>query len=142
MTPKEYLSQIYKFEMLIKQKQTEKAQLKEFDGVAGIDYTKEKVQTSSKNEAPYISIVEKLIKCEFDINKLIGEFLNLKMKIIGEIQSLANPQHIEILFKKYVEFKRLEVIAVEMNYSYDYIKHVHGYALQAFGEKFLKDNTQ
>jgi hypothetical protein len=40
--------------------------------------------------------------------------------------------HVRILFKKYVEFKRLEVIAVEMNYTYQYTKELHGYALADF----------
>ena len=78
---------------------------------------------------------------------MIDRFVDLKNKIISEIQGLSNPVYIQILYKKYVEAKRLEVIAVEMSYSYDHIKHAHGRALQEFGRKYQdlinpKDDTQ
>ena len=74
-------------------------------------------------------------------NILVFSF-DLKHKIINEIQGLGNILHIDILFKKYVQYKSLELIAVETGYSYDYVKHAHGYVLENFYNKFLKDNTQ
>lgn len=55
-----------------------------------------------------------------------------KHKIINQIQSLKNSKYIEILYKHYVEFKRLEVVAVEMNFTYQYVVELHGYALKDF----------
>ena len=139
MAPKEYLMQIQKLNVLIDQRIQELDELKHFDGVGAIDYSKDRVQTSPQGEATFVKVVEKICLLEEQINKNIDKFVDLKNKVIGEIQGLSNPVHIQILYKKYVEFKRLEVIAVEMNYSYDYIKHQHGYALQAFGRMYLQD---
>lgn len=138
MTPKKYLMQIQKLNVLIDQRLKEQEELRYFDGVAGIDYAKDKVQTSPKGEAPYVRAIERIIDLDKEIDALIDEYVDLKNKIIGEIQTLSKSVYIQILYKKYVEFKRLEVIAVEMNYSYDYIKHQHGYALQEFGRKYLQ----
>ena len=138
MTPKEYLMQIQKLNVLIDQRIAELDELRHFDGVSGIDYSKDRVQTSPQGEAPFVKVIEKIMILEEQINGNIDKFVDLKNKVIGEIQGLSNPVHIQILYKKYVEFKRLEVIAVEMNYSYDYIKHQHGYALQAFGRMYLQ----
>ena len=138
MTPKEYLMQVQRLNVLIDQRIKEVSDLRHHDGISGIDYSKERVQTpSSSHETPFVKVVEKIILLKEQINGLINEYADLKNKIIGEIQALSNPVYIQILYKKYVEFKRLEVIAVEMNYSYDYIKHAHGYALQDFGNKYL-----
>lgn len=42
-----------------------------------------------------------------------------------------------ILYKRYVEYKRLKTIADEMNYTYEYIRSMHGWALEEFSKKIL-----
>ena len=137
MTPKEYLKQIERLDTLIKQRRDEQEELEKYDGINGVDYISDRVQTSPSNDVSFIRMIEKIEIIKEQINVQIGEYLELKHKIIGEIQGLPNSIHVRILFEKYVNYKRLEVIAVEMNYSYDYIKHQHGYALQSFGRKHL-----
>lgn len=134
MTPKEYLLQIKKLNVLIDQRINERDELRRFNGMCSVDYAKDKVQTFQKGEASFVNAVEKAIELEAEIDGLIDDYIDLKNKIIGEIQSLNNPTYIQILYKKYVEFKRLEVIAVEMAYSYQYVRAMHGFALQAFGK--------
>lgn len=73
---------------------------------------------------------------------MVDNYVDKKNKIIGEIQTLENENYMNLLYKRYVEGKRLEVIAVEMNYNYGHTKKMHGWALLEFGEKFLKDATQ
>lgn len=142
MTPKEYLMQIELLDTRINQRIREKDDLTRLYGVSSADYSRERVQSAHSADAPFVKTVEKKIMLEAEIDRLIDKFVDLKNLIISQIQSLDNVQYVNILFKKYVEFKRLEVIAVEMNYSYGYIKHAHGRALSAFGQKFLKDVTQ
>ena len=45
---------------------------------------------------------------------------------------LKKVEHIEILFKRYVEYKNVECIADEMNYSYKYASKLLNLALKAF----------
>ena len=125
MKAKEYLQQLQRLDAVINQK------IKELEGlrltlssVGSIDYAKDRVQTGSSSDAPFVRTIEKIAE--------IDSFVDKKHQIINEIQGLSNAIHIQILFKRYVEFKRLEVISVEMNYTYAYTRELHGYALQDF----------
>lgn len=142
MKPKEYLQQVQKLDVMINQKIAEKSELRKFDGVSGIDYSGDKVQSSSKGDAPFTKTVEQIIDLEKEIDDMIDQYVNLKHQIINEIQSLSNVTYIDVLYKKYIEYKRLEVIAVEMSYSYQYVRVMHGYALQEFEKTVLKVSTQ
>lgn len=143
MTPKEYLSQIRRLDVLIKQRMEQKEELRQLCGLSGQGMS-EKVQSSPKGEASFVRIVEKIESLEEEINGLIDKFVDTKDIIIEQIQALPDVRYSQVLFQRYVEGKRLEAIAVDMNYSYHRMKHIHGYALRAFGEKypdFIKIDT-
>lgn len=138
MKAKEYLKQLQRLDTVIDQK------IKEVDALrltarstGSIDYSKNRVQTSPSGDASFVNTVHKMIDLEQEINREIDFFIDEKHKIINQIQSLRNEKHIDILYKHYVEFKRLEVIAVEMNYTYQYTRELHGHALREFENKFL-----
>lgn len=57
--------------------------------------------------------VLRMIELEQEINAEIDRVVDEKHEIINQIQALQNPKHIDILYKHYVEFKRLEIVAVE-----------------------------
>ena len=60
MKAKEYLRQLYRLEVVIKQKMKEKEELYYLlRGISGIDYSREKVQASRPNEASFAKILEK-----------------------------------------------------------------------------------
>ena len=136
MTAKEYLQQLQKADVIINQRMQEKADLQSrLFSVGGFDYTKEHVQTSLSVGARYEREVVKILELENEIDCLIDNYVDLKHKIIGEIHELQNSKYIEILYKRYVEEKRLEEVAVEMNYTFQYVILLHGYALKEFSEK-------
>lgn len=141
MKAKEYLKQIEKLDKCIDQKQIECDSLRLLAESNGSIQYGERVQTSPQGDTLEKKVV-KYVQMEQEINDMIDRFVDLKHKIIDEIQGLSEVKHIDVLFKKYVQYKSLEQIAVEMNYSYDRIKHIHGYALQEFDKKYLKDDTQ
>ena len=92
----------------------------------GFDYSKERVQTSNfggQIENPVI----RYIALEQEINEDILLLQQTKDKITGEIHNF-----IKLLYKRYVESINLGVIAKEMQYSYDRIRHMHGEALKEF----------
>lgn len=136
MTAKEYLQQLHRADVIINQRIQEKADLQlRLSSVGGFDYTKERVQTSLSVGARYERKVVKILELENEIDCLIDNYVDLKHKIIGEIHELQNSKYIEILYKRYVEEKRLEEVAVEMNYTFQYVILLHGYALKEFSEK-------
>lgn len=138
MKAKDYLKRLKRLDTIIRQKQQEITDLRlTASSTGGFDYSKERVQSSPSGDAPFVRPVLKIIELEQQINAEINKFIAEKHKIINEIQSLKNSDYINLLYKRYVEYKSLEQICVEMNFSYDYIKHLHGYALQCFEDKFL-----
>ncbi len=88
-------------------------------------------------EAPFENPVSRIIDLEAEINNEIATFVGEKHKIINQIQGLKNTDYSSLLYDRYVKYKSLEQICVDMNFSYDYIRHMHGYALKDFENKVL-----
>lgn len=133
MKAKEYLQQLQRLDTVINQKIKEVDDLRlKSRSVGSIDYSKERVQTSPSGDTPFVKLIGRIIDLEQEINAEIDAFVDDKHKIINQIQGLKNSKYIEILYKCYVEFKRLEVVAVEMNFTYQYVVELHGYALKDF----------
>lgn len=146
MKAKEYLQQLQRLDTMINQKIKELGDLRLMSqSVSGIDYSKERVQSSPSGDAPFVKPVLRMIELEQEINAEIDRFVDEKHEIINQIQALQNPKHIDILYKHYVEFKRLEIVAVEMNFTYQYIVELHGTALKEFQlthENLLNSNDE
>ncbi len=85
-----------------------------------------------------VNLVSKLERQSRELDRLIAEYMSLRLQIIREIQSLENPLYMQILFKRYVEYKRLDQIADELHYHYNYVCGLHGQALLRF--KHLKQS--
>ena len=146
MKAKEYLQQLQRLDTVINQKIKELDDLRlKSQSTGSVDYSKERVQTSPSGDAPFVKLIGRIIDLEAEINAEIDAFVDDKHKIINQIQGLKNSKYIEILYKHYVEFKRLEVVAVEMNFTYQYVVELHGYALKDFQttyENLLNSNEQ
>ncbi|MGN1031662.1 MAG: hypothetical protein ACI4PQ_08680 [Butyricicoccaceae bacterium] len=139
MTAKQYLSQLRKLDIQINQKQQELYELRcaaervtpasgdGFGGVGGSDRVG--------------NIVARMGDLDDEINDDIDRLVDMRHLIINQIQQLEDARYIDILFKRYVEHKSLEQISVEMNYSYQPVRRMHGHALQAFAAKWLHNAT-
>ncbi len=128
--PKEYLRQLRTLTIKTYQKMAELESLKAAAENVSASIDSERVQTSPKDRMP--DDISRIVDLESEIHKDIQELLILKNKIINEIQGLSNPVYIEILYKRYVEYKQFEEIAIEINYSYRQVLRIHGFALQEF----------
>lgn len=138
MKAKDYLKRLKRLDTIINQKMQELSALRSTAGSpAGIDYSKERVQTSPSGDAPFVHAVHKIIELEKEINAEIDKFVDEKHTIINQIQGLTKVTHIQLLFKRYVEYKNFETIAIEMNFTYQYVIELHGYALQEFEKTYL-----
>lgn len=138
MTAKEYLKQLKVLDVKINQKLEEISALRaSLTSISAVNTTEERVQGgSASNDARFVRTLAKIDAMEQEVDSEIDRFVDAKHKIINQIHKLTNPLHIEILHKKYVEFKSLELVSVEMNYTYQYIVLLHGYALNEFHKKF------
>jgi len=138
MKAKEYLHRLQRLDTVINQKLNELSDLKVIlTSVSSMDYSKERVQTSLSGDASFVKIIDKMSTLEEEINAEIDRFVDEKHRIINQIQSLQNSIYIQVLYKRYVEFKNFDIIAGEMRYTYQYILSIHGYALKEFQKKIL-----
>lgn len=139
MKAKEYLQQLQKLDVLIDQKLKELSDLRStLTSIGGIDYSKERVQTSPSGDAPYVNTLTKIVDLDAEINADIDRFVDQKHEIINQIQALQNVDEVDLLHKRYVEYKTFEMIAVEMHYTIRNIYFIHGRALKSFQDAYLE----
>ncbi len=133
MKAKEYLQKVQRLDVVINQKMDEAVNLRLKSGsINGVDYSKQHGQTNHSLEAPFVKSINRVIDLEEEIDLLEGE----KHEIINQIQNLPNSKHIEVLYKRYVEFKTFEKVADEMNFTYQYVVELHGHALKNFQKTY------
>jgi hypothetical protein len=136
---KQYLSQLRNLDMKIEQKKEELSLLhSELTKSGGIDYAKDRVQSSPRNS--HEARICRYIELEEEVKEQISSYAQVRHWIIEEIHEMENERHIDILYKRYVEFKGFGAIARETNFSYEYVRHLHRDALRAF--KKMKVNTK
>lgn len=139
MTAKEYLQQLKGINVAIDQKTQELNRLRAMaESIGGTDYSKERVQTSPSNEAPYVKAVNQLVDVEKEVEREMAILFDKKHKIINQIQGLQNPIYVQVLYKRYEEGKELKEISDELNYTYQYILNMHMYALKDFKTTYKK----
>jgi len=135
---KEYLSQLNQLDTMINQRIKEKDSIRSYlSDLSAVEFAQEKVQGGKlPGETGFTEKVIRLIDLETEIDRLIDDYVDLKHKIIGQIHNLNNANHIKLLYSRYVERKRFEEIAVDMNYAYQYVKQLHKNALQEFERSY------
>lgn len=130
VTAKQFLKQAYRLDELIKSNQEELIKLKEMStSVSSIDYSKEKIQTSPKADAPFANQVLKIIELENEIQSDIDRMMNLKKIIRDTINQVENTDERLLLRYRYLNFKTWGEICAEMNYSLRTIHRIHQSAL-------------
>lgn len=129
---KEYLKQI---EVLNAKIEHKKQRAKEYRDIAlcsgGFDYSKERV-VSSNLGGQIENRVIRYVELEQEIADDIYNLQIMKDRITAEIHNLDKALYMKILFKRYVECKKLGQVAREMKMSYDRARHAHLEALKNF----------
>ena len=82
------------------------------------------------------SKMAKIDELEKNLDETIDKYVDLKNRIIGQIESMEDEITYDILFSRYIEKKQFELIAIDMGYSWRQIIRLHGNALRQFEEKF------
>ena len=137
MNAKQYLKRIEKLDILIEQKGNEINNLRGiFTSVISPDFSEERVASGVSRDASFVNPVLKVTVLEAEVKDLEDEMA----KIIRRIRGLEDVRHVNVLYKRYVEFKSLVEIAVDMKYSYDYMRRLHGRALSDFERSHIKSH--
>jgi DNA-directed RNA polymerase specialized sigma subunit len=89
------------------------------------------VVSGSRSQDKLGNTVAKIMALEADVDRRVDALCDLKQTAMEIIDRLQNPNHIEVLHKRYFQYKSLEQISVDMGYSYRNVCYIHGKALQA-----------
>lgn len=135
MDTKQYLSQISRLDLMIKNKISELSTLREMSYGLKAIVNEERVQTTP-NFDKIGTTVSKLDELERNINKLVDEFAEKRKKIIEQIDSMEDEVIYGLLYARYIEQKTFERIAADMMYSYRQICRLHNKSLIEFEKKY------
>ena len=139
MQGKEYLEQIRLCKNNINNNLRRLDERREMALATGSKELKADVVQSSISNAGLEDSVGRYVDYESSIREEINKYMDLKNKINKQIEELnAPPQYVELLMLRYCQFKRFEQIAVEMDYSYERVRHMHKEALIKFENQYLK----
>lgn len=128
MTAKEYLIQVRNLESKMKILKEEIDTLREMVVSTGAIQQGERVLSSGTQDKMAETIC-KINEKECEWNDLMREFALARANVIINIQKLNNPEYEQILYKRYCQSKKWEEIALEMNYTYQWVCKLHGRAL-------------
>lgn len=134
MTTKQYLQQIYQIHRRVRRLQAQREQIRAELYSVGSPAGKmdaDKVQTSLSGDT-MLRLIAKVDEVERGIVAEMEELLELQHRITREIEQLPNEQQRDVLFQRYVLFKKWEQIAVDMNYTIRRVYQLHGEALESF----------
>lgn len=133
---KEYLMQIKLCEIHINNKLEDLDKLKSM--IFKITTTlKQDVVSSSGNQDKLGDAIAKIVDLETEINQAIDDFIDKKREISSIIDKVKNAEQLQVLHKRYLEHKRWEEIACEMNMTFRNVCYIHGRALETV-ERIMK----
>lgn len=132
MNAKQYLKQAYRLNELIKSNQDELNALRESaTSISGIDYSKDKVQSSkSSGDAGFVNIVAKIVELEDSINDDIAMCISLKNEIRTVINNVQDADEKILLRLRYINFKTWDEICDELHVSLRTVHRIHSAALE------------
>ena len=140
MTTKEYLNQLRKLTFMVDAKFEELYRLRTL--ACRVTVSTEGIRVKSSSDPDRMAeAVEKIIKCEEELNVLIRRTINQRTQIIEMIDSLDNPSSHKILTLRYVQELSDKEIAAKMNIVPSNVYKIQKVALREFedryGEKYL-----
>ncbi len=135
ITAKEYLGQVRHMEMQIRDLQDEIKRLKELAvGISALNCDEKVLSSVSQDKmANTVCEIDEKVR---ELDEKIKEFTAIRGQVMSTIHKMQNIEYEQILYKRYCLMKKWEEIALEMNYSYQWVCKLHGRALKEI-EKLL-----
>lgn len=137
MTAKEYLNRIRFISSELRIKELELQQLEaDLYAIQSVDTSKDRIDGGTP-----ISLADKVARIrdmQLKINNEWDQLLTMRKQAREKIMQLEDGRYRAVLTERYLNNKRWEQIAVDMNYTYRNVLTIHGKALKQF-EKQFKD---
>lgn len=134
MTAKEYLEYVRSLEIRLRMKEERITQLQhDICSLQALDYAKDKITGGSPIDvSDKIARLDELIR---DTNREWDELIEMREQAKTFISKLESATQQEVLTKRYIQNKRWEQIAVEMNITWRHTFRIHRAALDGFSQK-------
>lgn len=125
----EYLSQVRQINA---QMRIIQAQISNIVELSGLSY--DKIPTQPNGDSKVAKLAMRRVELLEKYERKRDELTKARYEVVDRILTLKRPYQQEILFKRYVELKRWNRIAREMNLSERMVFNVHREALQKISE--------
>lgn len=131
MNAKQYLRQIKRLDNIIQAKAREIDDLHDqATALGGLDYAKDRVQTSPNPDAPYVKTLAMLSEIEQELIEDIKQLNELKSEIRTSIDAVEDKDERLLLELRYLCGCTWEQIQEEMNCSHATVHRIHKRALR------------
>jgi DNA-directed RNA polymerase specialized sigma24 family protein len=140
---KEFLNQVKKLDLQIKNKLIEKQQWKDIALGITANMDTERVQ-SSGSQSKMADAIVKCVDIEAEIDSLIDKLIDTKKEVIQTIEQLNSPLQYDVLHLHYIQFMTLQEISEKYGMSYDWAKQAHKRAIknvQRIRERKAEDSS-
>lgn len=97
----------------------------------GVKMGDERVQSSADPDK-FGKIFAQIDEEERKLKRMEEDFVLYKVDVINAIKQVQTEKYRVLLNERYINYKSFKMIAVQMNYSYDYILELHGDAVREF----------
>jgi DNA-directed RNA polymerase specialized sigma subunit len=128
MNAKEYLSQAWYLDKRIKTKERQLDWLRSH-AVYVSPKLSEVPKAPSIKRSPVEEAVVRITELETEINDSIAKLIRLKTEIADVIRSVNSMECETLLEMRYLTYLGWDQVAAQLNYSQDYIYHLHRKAL-------------
>ena len=134
MNAKEYLEYVRSLDTRLRMKEERIAQLQhDICSLQALDYAKDKITGGSPIDvSDKIARLDELIR---DTNREWDELIEMREQAKTFISKLESATQQEVLTKRYIQNKRWEQIAVELNITWRHTFRIHRAALKEFSQK-------
>lgn len=129
MEAKEYLKQVEKLDIQIRNSLIEQQQWRDIALGITANMEGERVQASG-NQSKMSDAVIKCVDMESKIDGLIDDLVAVKQDVIRTIEQLDSPTEYDVLHKRYIQFMSLQDIADHYKKDYGWATTTHGRALK------------
>ena len=129
MDAKEYLSQVKKLDLQIRNKLIEKQQWRDIALGITSNMDGERVQSSGA-KSKMADAIGRCVDMEAEIDRLVDKLIDTKKDVIQTIEQLESPTQYDVLHMIYIQDKTLQEVADHYNMSYDWAATTHGRALK------------
>ncbi len=134
MNAKEYLEYVRSLDIRLRMKDSQISQLqRDICCIRALDYTKDRISGGSPVDiSDKIARLDELIR---EANDEWDELIEMREQAKTLISKLESATQQEVLTKRYIQNKRWEQIAVELNITWRHTFRIHRAALEEFSQK-------